>query len=103
MQPHPSRPVPQTLVSNPYSWAGYRDQTTTYDDASMEQQVSSHEEGSDVGDSQDIPQPDSMDIPLPNSQDIPQPDDPAQRVLMVNEVYTIGVFVRIYLCMFFKF
>jgi hypothetical protein len=57
----------------------------------VEQQVSPHEACSDVGDSQDIPQLDSKDIP--------QPEDPALPVLKENEVYTIGMFRRIYLCM----
>ena len=59
MQPHPSTPVAQTPVSNPYSWAGYMDPTTTPASSDVEWQVSPHEVGSDVTDSQDIPLPDS--------------------------------------------
>jgi hypothetical protein len=79
-------------VSNSYSWVGYIDHTTTYDDVDVEQQVSPHE-ADNVDDGSD-------------SQDIPQPDDPAQRVLRVDEVHTIGMyvckqvlFIRIYLYM----
>ena len=50
MQPHPSRLVPQTQVSSPYSRAGYMDQTTTSDDANVERSVSPHEVDNDVGD-----------------------------------------------------
>ena len=45
---------------------------------------------------------DSQDIPQPDSEDIPQPKDLALPMLKENEVYTIGMFRRIYLCMFLK-
>jgi hypothetical protein len=70
------------------------DQTTTYDDADVEQQVAPHEASNDVSDSQDILQPDS--------QDISQPKDLALPVLKENEVYMICMFRRIYLCMLLK-
>ena len=50
---------------------GYMDHTPTYDDADMERQVSPHEVD-DVDDGSDSKEP--------------QPDDPAQRVLRVDEV-----------------
>jgi hypothetical protein len=64
------------------------DHTTTYDDAHVERQVSP-DEGDNVDHGDD-------------SEDIPQPKDPALLVLKENEVYTIGIFRHIYLCMFLK-
>jgi hypothetical protein len=72
------------------------DQTTTYDDAGMEQQVSPHEAGGDVGDSQDIPLPNSQEVPQLDSEDIPQPEDPALPMLKENKIYTIFMFRRIH-------
>jgi hypothetical protein len=51
-------------------------------------------------DSQEVPQPDSHEVPLPEFEDIPHPEDLALLVLKENEVWTIGMFGRIYLCMF---
>ena len=92
------------------------DRTTTFASSNVEWQVSPHEAGSDMSDSQDIPLPDSQKVPQPDSQkvpqpnshevppveseDIPHPDDLALPVLKENKVWTIGMFRRIYLCIF---
>jgi hypothetical protein len=73
------------------------DRATTSDDADVERQVSPHEAGGDVGDSQDIPLPDSQEVPQPDSHKVPPPKLP---MLKENEVWTIDMFRRIYLCMF---
>ena len=46
-------------MANPYSRARHIDRATTSDGADVMQQLPSHEECSDVGDSEDIPLPDS--------------------------------------------
>ena len=74
----------------------------------MEGQLPPHKVGGDVGDSQDIPlsdshevsQPNSHEVPLPKSEDISHFEDPALLELKENAVWTIGMFGRIYLCMF---
>jgi hypothetical protein len=67
-----------------------------YDDAYVERQVSP-DEGDDVDHSDN-----SQDIPQPDSENIPQPEGPALPVLKDNEIYTIGMFRCIYLCMSLK-
>jgi hypothetical protein len=108
MQPHPSTLVPQTPGANPYSRPGIMDWGTTSEDADMEQQLPTHEAGGDVGDSQDLPPPDSQEVPLQDShevpsselEDIPHPEDLVLPVLKEDELWMIGMFGCIYLCMF---
>jgi hypothetical protein len=81
---------------------------TTSEDADMEQQLPTHEAGGDVGDSQDLPPPDSQEVPLQDShevpsselEDIPHPEDLVLPVLKEDELWMIGMFGCIYLCMF---
>ena len=84
-------------MGNPYGRSvGCTDYTTTYDDAHVEWQVSP-DKGDDVDHGDD-----SQDIPQPDSKDILQLENPTFPMLKENEVYTIGMFRRIYLCMFLK-
>jgi hypothetical protein len=61
-----------------------------------------------VGDSQDLPPSDSQEVPLPDShevppsesEDIPHPEDLVLLVLKEDKLWMIGMFGRIYLCMF---
>ena len=61
-----------------------------------------------MGESQDLPLPDSQEVPLPDShevlpfesEDIPHPEDPVLSVLTEDELWMIGMFGRLYLCIF---
>ena len=44
--------------------------------------------------------PDSHEVPPSESEDILHPEDPVLPVLTKDEHWTIGMFGRIYLCMF---